>query len=197
MKLKTLPQKLRATVVSSAHNLAVQTTAFKTSVVVSFFKLRTQVGFFLFLRFLQDNISLQSLTTLFLTKPVVDSITVQDVLNAEVGKPITDSGVITDTLVTEQTKPVTDNISLQSLPILSLSKIATDSADIQDVLNQVEVDKPVTDSGTIVDIFIRHVQYTKNFTNNLGLSDTGGIVVQDYCGPDYFAGDYIGIARTF
>ena len=32
---------------------------------------------------------------------------------------------------------------------------------------------------------------------NLGLSDTGSIVIQDYCSPDYFAGDYVGIARTF
>ena len=176
MKLKTLPQKLRATVVSSAHNLAVQTTAFKTSVVVSFFKLRIQVGFFLSLKFFQDNVSLQSLTTLFLTKPV------------------TDSGIITDAFVSESTKDFTNNVLLQSLPALFLSKTAADSAAVQDVIDVV-LNKIPSDTGTFSDVFIN--QYAKNVTNNLGLSDTGSIVVQSYCGPDYFAGDYVGIARTF
>jgi len=195
MKLKTLPQKLRATVVSSAHNLAVQTTAFKTSVVVSFFKLRIQVGFFLSLKFFQDNVSLQSLTTLFLTKPVVDLITAQDVLNqVEIDKPVTDSGIITDAFVSESTKDFTNNVLLQSLPALFLSKTAADSAAVQDVIDVV-LNKIPSDTGTFSDVFIN--QYAKNVTNNLGLSDTGSIVVQSYCGPDYFAGDYVGIARTF
>ena len=195
MKLKTLPQKLRARVVSSAHNLAVQTTAFKTSVVVSFFKLRIQVGFFLSLKFFQDNVSLQSLTTLFLTKPVVDLITAQDVLNqVEIDKPVTDSGIITDAFVSESTKDFTNNVLLQSLPALFLSKTAADSAAVQDVIDVV-LNKIPSDTGTFSDVFIN--QYAKNVTNNLGLSDTGSIVVQSYCGPDYFAGDYVGIARTF
>ena len=195
MKLKTLPQKLRATVVSSAHNLAVQTTAFKTSVVVSFFKLRIQVGFFLSLKFFQDNVSLQSLTTLFLTKPVVDLITAQDVLNqVEIDKPFTDSGIITDAFVSESTKDFTNNVLLQSLPALFLSKTAAESAAVQDVIDVV-LNKIPSDTGTFSDVFIN--QYAKNVTNNLGLSDTGSIVVQSYCGPDYFAGDYVGIARTF
>lgn len=195
MKLKTLPQKLRATVVSSAHNLAVQTTAFKTSVVVSFFKLRIQVGFFLSLKFFQDNVSLQSLTTLFLTKPVVDLITAQDVLNqVEIDKPVTDSGIITDAFVSESTKDFTNNVLLQSLPALFLSKTAAESAAVQDVIDVV-LNKIPSDTGTFSDVFIN--QYAKNVTNNLGLSDTGSIVVQSYCGPDYFAGDYVGIARTF
>ena len=167
MRLKTLPQKLRATVVSSAHNLVVQTTAFKTSVVVSFFKLRIQVGFFLSLKFFQDNVSLQSLTTLFLTKPIADLITAQDVLNqVEIDKPVTDSGTITDAFVSESTKDFTDNISLQSLPILSLSKITADLATAQDVVDVV-LNKIPSDTGTFNDVFVnklsRHVRFPQTF----------------------------------
>ena len=114
MKLKTLPQKLRARVTSSANSLAVQTTAFKASVVASSFKIRTQIGFFVSLKFLQDNVSLQSLTTLFLTKPnISDSITIQDVAAPILNKGLSDTATFSDVFVGQQAKGFTDKVNIE------------------------------------------------------------------------------------
>ncbi len=218
MKLKTLPQKLRARVTSSANSLAVQTTAFKASVVASSFKIRTQIGFFVSLKFFQDSVSLQSLTTLFLTKPnISDSITIQDVAAPILNKGLSDTGTFSDVFVGQQAKGFTDKVNIEDgslyfledycpenytatvQPILLFGKPIANSIVINDqvALNLfTEFDKVVINTAVWADSQLLAVEKSIA-VENLGLSDTGSIVIQDYCSPDYFAGDYVGIARTF
>ena len=79
-----------------------------------------------------------------------------------------------------------------------VDKNLSDSVTIADAVNVSIVSVLVlnlTDSIAISDIDVRLI--SPKYTDSISTTDSGVILVQDYCEPLYFATNYVGISATF
>ena len=95
-------------------------------------------------------------------------------------------------------KLFTDSFAITDNTILTPSKVFdTDSVSLDDAINAINFDKATTDSVTMLDSIIAILVFARDIVETIFASDSGLLVMQDYCDPTYFAGDYVGVGRSF
>jgi hypothetical protein len=95
-------------------------------------------------------------------------------------------------------KLFTDSFSISDNTYLTPSKVFdTDSFYLEDAITAINVDKVISDSVTMLDSVVAVLVFFRGLTETLFTSDSGLLVLQNYCDITYFATDYVGESRTF
>ena len=87
-----------------------------------------------------------------------------------------------------------DNPAFTDSLAFTVNKVLSDSANFSGEPSLVPA-RLLSNSGGFTDSPVFTVG--KGLTDSSGFSDSGVILAQDYCGPDYFSGDYTGTQTTF
>lgn len=79
---------------------------------------------------------------------------------------------------------------------ISFGKNVTDPVYITET-RVLRVSKGASDSVSVSDVFSLAMSGKLYILDPVSVSDDGSLQMQDYCGIDYFAGDYLGDSRAF
>ena len=167
-----------------------------------------------------DTITEVDATTLAITKQLADIVDLAEQISLTTNKNLADSTAFSDlvTLAMTFNRDFADTASFSDVASKSVGKDFADST-IQDDAATVAVAKLIADSLAIVDsvVGISFVDQEndalaiddlgidddpawdlgKNLSEAVSTSDSGLLIMQDYCDITYFAEDYVGLSRTF
>ena len=87
-----------------------------------------------------------------------------------------------------------ENPSFTDTQVFAFTKVLTDAANFAGEPVGVR-GRALTNTGAFTDSQVFSIG--KTLTNAFATGDSGVILAQDYCGPDYFADNYIGTQTTF
>lgn len=169
---------------------------------------------------LDDSVSTTDATLLAITKQLTEIVELAEQISLGVDKTVEDSQALTDLIFIATTfnRSLADITSLSDTTTLGVDKAFTDSISDSDAA-AVAVTKLIADSLAMADSLVS-VNFTdaeddalaiddlgidddpewnlgKNLSDTASTTDSGLLIMQDYCDITYFAEDYAGLSRTF
>jgi len=189
----------------------VQAGVIRTAVLAPYIRLRTVIGEFVKQKSLTDTVRIlegdpyfaedyvqygyvgNSLTLVF-SKVLSDITLVSEVLAFTVPKAFSEEVTTTDLAVPTVGKGASDAVVAGDAVARSAAKSLVDTASPLEIF-AARTTKPTSDGASLADVVALAPRVA--IIDQPVASDSGLLVMQDYCDISYFAEDYVGVSRAF
>lgn len=151
---------------------------------------------------LADVATLAEQISLGTSKSAADTQTLSDVIfiATTFNRAFADTTSFADATSFETGKVLADNITETDAASLAVTKLIADSLAMADSVVGINFTDTENDALAIDDLGIDDDPawvLGKNLSETVSTSDSGLLIMQDYCDITYFAEDYVGTSRTF
>lgn len=145
---------------------------------------------------LAEQISLGFSTSIADSQALSDLFTLSTTFNRD----FADTASFSDVFFQSLDKPLADSMSDADAATLAVAKLIADSLAMVDSVVGISFVDQENDALAIDDLGVDDDpawDLGKNLSEAVSTSDSGLLIMQDYCDITYFAEDYVGLSRTF
>ena len=211
MRIDPTLRRIRAVVRTAAVTAAYKAGVIGAAVVVPYISFRYALGEFFKQKFITDTARVSE-GEIYFAEDYTDPgyVGVPFVLN--IGKALADVAVVSDVLAFLFPRFFSDSFSVADATVRRIGKNPSDTATVADAATR-SIAKGFADTAALADTSVRSVGKlpvdTASLLDVVALaprlviidqpvaSDSGLLVMQDYCDISYFAEDYVGVSRAF